>query len=127
MKLITRLVISAGAIFAPAIIYASDDVDIPVDENPEHKINPEKNNDNDYIEPPYCFFNREKQEVYVSFDYYCGNATITVTAADGQTWSAVSSTMIQPMSCCISGAQGLCILTITTTTGLSFRGQFIVD
>ena len=127
MKLITRLVISAGAIFAPVMISASDDVDITVDKDPGHTTDPEKNNDNDYVEPPYCCFSREKQEVYVSFDYYCGNATITVTAADGQTWSALSSTMIQPMSCSFAGAQGLCILTITTTTGLSFRGQFIAD
>ncbi|MBD5346878.1 MAG: hypothetical protein HDR92_07095 [Bacteroides sp.] len=127
MKLITRLFIAVMAIMAPVMVYASDDVDIPVDKDFDDKTHPEKNNDNDYIEPPYCCFSREKQEVYVNFDYYCGNATITVTAADGQTWSAVSSTMIQPMSCSFAGAQGLCILTITTTTGLSFRGQFIAD
>ena len=127
MKLITRLLITPVALFAPVMISASDDVEIPVETDPGHTTDPEKNGDFDYVEPPYCFFSREKQEVYVSFDYYCGNATITVTAADGQVWSAVSSTMIQPMSCYVSGAQGLCTLTITTTTGLAFRGQFIVD
>lgn len=127
MKLITRSIIAAVALFAPAMISASDDVDIPVDKEYDDKTHPDKNNDFDYIEPPYCFFSRERQEVCVSFDYYCGNATITVTAADGQIWSAVSSTMIQPMSCSVAGAQGLCTLTITTTTGLAFRGQFIVD
>lgn len=127
MKLITRLIVCAVAMFAPAIVSASDDVEIPVDTDPEHTTHPDKNHDFDYTEPPYCFFSRERQEVYVSFDYYCGNATITVTDADGKVWSSVSSTMIQPMSCALSGAHGLCTLTVTTSTGLAFRGQFIVD
>ncbi|MBD5345709.1 MAG: DUF3244 domain-containing protein [Bacteroides sp.] len=107
-------------------LQAIDDTDIPVEGDPENSEDPHKKH-RDYVEPPYCRFSKAQQEVYVSFDYYCGNATVTVTGADGQSWTITSSTMIQPIVCPVNLSQGAYNISITTTSGLAFLGHFTVD
>ncbi len=122
-----HLIIAAAVamIIVPQTLFADDSTDFPVGEDPVRQ-DENKNKHNDYVEPPVCSFSKDRGEVRVCFDYYCGDATVTVTSSTAGVWTVTSSTMVQPILCPFGGAAGEYSVSITTTTGLAFRGSFVV-
>ena len=116
-----------AAIFSISPLMAYADEEIPIEGDPGNNGDEQGKKDRDYIEPPHCTYSEAGGTVAVSFDYYAGNATITIASlSSGETWSITASTMIQPIECRFGNAPGQYSVSITTTKGDAYIGYFTI-